>query len=221
EWETGFDARVFNNKVNIEATYYSKQTSDALLNLNIAPSAGASAGSILKNLGSVKNAGAEVSINAQLLDRRNFGWDVTIGGAHNKNKLVSLGKDDAGKALPRIGTTTRQQEGYPLNSQWYVPYTFSDANGDGFIAINEVAVSATDTVFMGPSIPADQLTIQSGFDLFRRKLRITASIDNKGGGTIFNQYNFLCLQTATCAAKSNPNAELWDQARSVAALSGT
>jgi hypothetical protein len=65
------------------------------------------------------------------------------------------------------------------------------------------------------------MTIQSGFDLFRRKLRITMAIDNKGGGTIFNQYNFLCLQTATCEAKSNPNAELWDQARSVAALSGT
>src|SRR5262249_45525541 len=29
------------------------------------------------------------------------------------------------------------------------------------------------------------------------------------------------LQTATCEAKSNPNAELWNQARSVAALSGT
>src|SRR5262249_29646420 len=71
------------------------------------------------------------------------------------------------------------------------------------------------------TIPADQLTIQSGFDLLNRKLRINMAFDNKGGGAIFNQYNFLCLQTATCEAKSNPNAQLWDQARSVAALSGT
>ncbi len=169
EWETGFDARTWNNKVNIEFTYYSKQTRDALLNLNIAPSAGASAGNILKNLGSVKNAGAELSLNAQMLDRRNLGWDVTISGAHNKNKLVTLGKDDAGKDLPRTGSTTRNQAGYPLNSIWAVPYTWSDANNDGLIAASEVKVSSTDTVFMGPSINTDQLTISNGIDLFRRR----------------------------------------------------
>ena len=221
EWETGFDSRVWNNKVNIEFTYYSKQTKDALLNLNIAPSAGASAGSILKNLGSVKNAGAELSVNAQLLDRRNLGWDVTLGGSHNKNKLVTLGKDDAGKDLPRTGSTTRNQAGYPLNSIWAVPYTWSDANGDGLIGANEVVVSSTDTVFMGPSINTDQLTIQNGFDFLNRRLRIIASFDNKGGGIVFNQYNFLCTQTSTCEAKSNPKDNLPDQARSVAANNGT
>ena len=221
EWETGFDTRVFSNKINIEATYYSKQTRDALLNYNIAPSAAASANSILKNLGSVKNAGVELQVNAQLVDRRNLGWDVTIGGAHNKNKLVKLGNDDAGNPLPRIGTTTRQQAGYPLNAYFHVPYTWNDDNGDGLIAVSEVHVSNTDTIFIGPSIPPDQLTIQTGFDLLRRKLRISASFDNKGGDAIFNQYNFLCTQTATCEAKSNPEAQLWDQARSVAANNGT
>jgi len=221
EWETGFDAKVLQNKVNVEFTYYSKQTKDALLNLNIAPSSGAAANSILKNLGSVKNAGAELSLNSQIIDRRNFGWDLTIGGAHNVNKLVKLGKDDAGKDLPRLGTTTRTQPGYPLNAFFAVPYTWSDANNDGLIGVNEVIVSNTDTTFMGPSLPADQLTIQSGFDLLKRKLRINILLDNKGGGVIFNQFNFLCTQTVTCLAKSNPNAPLWDQARSVAANNGT
>jgi TonB dependent receptor len=221
EWETGFDSRMWNNKVNVEFTYYSKQTKDALLNLNIAPSSGASANSILKNLGSVKNAGAELSVTGQVIDTRSFGWDLTISGSHNKNKLVTLGKDDAGKDLPRTGSTTRNQAGYPLNSIWTVPYTWSDKNGDGLIGADEVVVSSTDTVYMGPSIQTDQLTIQSGFDLFRRKVRINASVDNKGGGVIFNQYNFLCTQTSTCEAKSNPKDALWDQARSVAANNGT
>jgi TonB-linked SusC/RagA family outer membrane protein len=221
EWETGFDSRMFNNKVNVEFSYYSKQTRDALLNLNIAPSAGASANSVLKNLGSVKNAGVELSVNSQLVDRRNFGWDVTVGGSHNKNKLVTLGKDDAGNELPRLGTTTRTQPGFPLNAYFAVPYTWSDANGDGLIGVNEVIVSKTDTTFMGPSIPVDQLTIASGFDLLQHKLRINVSGDHKGGGVIFNQYNFLCVQTTTCLAKSNPKAPLADQARSVAANNGS
>jgi TonB-linked SusC/RagA family outer membrane protein len=223
EWETGFDARVLNNKVNVELTYYSKQTRDALLNLPIAASSGAAAANILKNLGSVKNAGAELTVNAQILDRRNIGWDITIGGAHNKNKLVKLGKDNNGKDLPIVRTTSTQwnKPGYPLNGFFVAPFTWNDDNKDGFIGINEVKVSATDTIFMGPSIPGDQLTIQNGFDLLRRKLRINLSIDHKGGGVIFNQYNFLCTQTQTCEAKSNPKAQLADQARSVAANNGT
>src|SRR6185312_4044396 len=52
-------------------------------------------------------------------------------------------------------------------------------------------------------------------------LRITILADNRGGGIIFNQFNFLCTQTQTCLAKSNPNAPLWDQARSVAANNTT
>ena len=73
---------------------------------------------------------------------------------------------------------------------------------------------------MGPSLPRDQLTIQSGFDLMRRKVRINSLVDNKGGGVILNQYNFLCVQTATCPP-SPPDAPTWDQARSVAANNGT
>ena len=69
---------------------------------------------------------------------------------------------------PRIGTTTRQQAGYPLNAFFHVPYTWKDDNGDGLIAVSEVHVSNTDTIFIGPSIPPDQLTIQTGFDLLRR-----------------------------------------------------
>ena len=40
EDEGGFEARVLNNRMNIDVTYYSKQTRDALISQNIAPSAG-------------------------------------------------------------------------------------------------------------------------------------------------------------------------------------
>ena len=68
EFEGGFEARVFNNRVNIDITYYSKQTHDALISQNIAPSAGPSSTTVLQNLGSVKNAGVEATIHATLVD---------------------------------------------------------------------------------------------------------------------------------------------------------
>jgi outer membrane receptor protein involved in Fe transport len=47
EFEGGFDTRLMNNRVNFEFTYYNKKTKDALFSEVIAPSAGASAGSVL------------------------------------------------------------------------------------------------------------------------------------------------------------------------------
>src|SRR4029079_18752970 len=70
EFEGGFEARVLNNRMNIDLTYYSKQTRDALISQNIAPSAGPSSTTVLKSLGSVKNAGIEATIHATLVDSR-------------------------------------------------------------------------------------------------------------------------------------------------------
>jgi hypothetical protein len=75
--------------------------------------------------------------------RRSFAWDVTFNGAHNSNKLKSLGIDPGtGKAIPPIiNTTTRQIEGYPINGYWQRPSKWADTNGDNIITPNEVTVS--------------------------------------------------------------------------------
>ena len=54
---------------------------------------------MLKNLGSVKNAGIEATIQTTLIDTRRLSWDVTLSGSHGSNKLVSLGRDATGAGL--------------------------------------------------------------------------------------------------------------------------
>ncbi len=217
EFEAGFDSRWLRDKVNVEVTYYRKQSKDALINQNIATSSGAPVGSVLRNLGAVRNAGVEVSVKTQFVDQPQFAWDVTVGGSRNRNKLITLGLDDNGKPIPTIGTVTRQQEGYPLNSFFVQAYTYADADGNGLISVNEVTLGDTG-VFVGAALPTDLVTMQHGFDLLKRKLRVTASLDYRGGFTLFNSgANFLCGQTDQCAAKSDPNASLFAQARQVAA----
>ena len=111
ETEVGFEARALRNRVNLDVTYYNKQTRDALISQNIAPSAGPATTSVLRNLGSVKNTGIEASIQAQLVDRRAFGWDVTLSGTHESNKLVSLGVDANGIPNKTIGTGSLRRFG--------------------------------------------------------------------------------------------------------------
>lgn len=217
EFEAGFDSKWINDRFNLEFTFYRKQSKDALINQNIASSSGSPVGSVLRNLGAVRNSGVEISTVTQLVDTRSFGWDVTIGGSYNKNLLVTLGKDDNGKPIPTIGTTTRQQEGYPLNSFFLQKYTYADADKNGLISASEITLGDTGT-YVGQALPTKLATVQSGFDLLRKKIRLTASLDFRGGHMIFNNgAQFLCGNTDACYAKSNPSAPLWEQAREVAA----
>jgi len=217
EFESGFESRLFNNVVNIDFTYYNKKTHDALIAQPIAGSAAPSATSVTRNLGSVQNSGLEATVSARLLDRRAFGWDVTLGGSHNTNKILSLGVDATGKPNPTIGTgTTRDSVGLPANAWFFLPYTYADSNHDGLIAPSEVHVGSN-VVFMGYSQPRDIFSVSNGFDVLDRKLRLNVLIDYKGGFSVFNNtVQFYCSNQPTCYEETNSSAPLWRQARNIA-----
>ena len=222
ELEVGFDSRVLANRVNVEFTYYNKKTRDALISQPIAPSAAASGGNnavttVLRNLGSVENNGLELNVTATLLDRRYFGWDMTVAASHNTNKVASLGVDSKGNPNPTIGTgATRDSVGLPVNGYFYRGFHYADANNDGLISPSELTIDSL--TYRGYSQPRDLLSIQNGIDLFGRKLRISSLLDYKGGGNVFNNsLQFQCQQSPNpCFDVSNPNASLFRQARVVA-----
>lgn len=218
EFEAGFEARVFSNRVNIDFTYYNKKTHDALINQAIAPSSSASATSVLRNLGSIQNSGVELLVNAQLIDRENLGVDVTVNGANNKNKVLSLGVDALGNPNPTNGTgAQRDSVGLPINGLFYRPYTYEDLNGDGYITKDEITVDP-DFEYVGASIPATTGAVTLGFDLFKRKIRIQGMFDYKGGYKIFDGgRSFQCANNSACPGLSDPNASLEDQAAAIAA----
>ena len=219
EFEGGFDTQLLHSRVNLELTYYSKQTKNALIQLPIAPNAAPSNTSVLANIASVKNAGVEATLNTQLVDMRQFGWDVTINASHNTNKVVSLGTNPGtGKPYPTIGTgTTRDSVGLPINAFFYHTYTYADSNHDGYITANEVTVNPAFSYMGSSATPRDLVSVQNGFDVLDRAFRINILLDYKGGYSLPNATtSFYCQQTNTCYTESNLHAPLWDQARLVA-----
>ncbi|HWJ12572.1 MAG TPA: SusC/RagA family TonB-linked outer membrane protein [Gemmatimonadaceae bacterium] len=217
EWEGGFESRMFNNRATVDFTYYYKKTKDALIAQPIAASAAPSATTITGNFGSIMNKGVEAVVNLTVMDRRNFGWDMTWNGSHTTNKILSLGVDATGKPNPTIGTgTTRDSVGLPANGWFFKPYTYADKNGDGLIDDSEVTVGSSDQ-YMGYSQPRDILSIQNGFDLFGKKLRLTGLLDYKGGFSVYNQtVQFYCSNQPTCYEETNTSTPLWRQARVIA-----
>src|SRR5439155_1438741 len=108
EIELGFDAALVDNRVNLQFTYYHKRAKDALIARTVAPSVGASA-TRFENLGAVRNAGVELSVNAILLNRPSLGRDVTFNASHNSNVI-----EDMGGVPPIVGTTIQERRGYPI-----------------------------------------------------------------------------------------------------------
>ncbi len=218
EFEVGFDANL-GNRVNTEFTYYSKVSKDALVSRILPPSLGTGLTSRLENLGEVRNAGWEALLNAQIFDKSSFGWDVTLSGSSNSNKLVTLG------GVPTIvsSSTAQQREGYPLNGWWSRGITsYEDKNKDGILTynsnatLNEVFVSDT-SVYLGNPLPRYEVSTTSGFDLFRRALRISAMVDYKGDFKGYNNTERIrCASRNNCSGLINPDASFKDQARTVA-----
>lgn len=233
EWEGGFEAQMLSSKVRLEYTTYLKTTHDALIQVNIAPSSGAAQLNPLQNIGSTRNTGHELQINAQLIDRRSLGWDITLTGSHESNKVLDLGIDPT-TGLGRIlnpGGTQRQLAGYPINSLWYRTYSYNDANGDGIlqsgVKVNGVDYSevVVDTNFhyMGYAFPRDIFSIQNGVDLLNHTVHLSALFDYRGGFSLQDGgNNFQCgTGPFACRETEDPSAPLQWQARNIAKVNGT
>jgi hypothetical protein len=185
----------------------------------VPPSAGTGSTSRLENLGEVRNAGWEALLNATLVQHARFSWDATLTGSANRNRLVSLG------GLPNIvsSSTSQQREGYPLNGWWSRRLmSWEDKDGNGIItynanaALSEIVVSDT-TEYHGYSIPKIEMSLTNGVDLFRRKLRLQAMVDYKGGHLIYNNSERIrCASRNNCRGLIDKTAPLWEQARVVA-----
>lgn len=218
EFEGGFETRVLDSRLTIEMTYYRKLTKDALVGAVVPPDLGSGNPTQRANLGSVQNTGFETTVNALLVDSPKFGWDATLSYSANGNKLVSLGTDAQGRPLPsQVGTTFRNQPGYPLFGYWQRKIrSYADKNGDGIITLDEITVDDSNT-FVGYSIPRYEATLNNGFDLLNKRLRLSFLFDYKGGYSLLNGTERIrCTGRNNCAGAYNKDASLFEQARAVA-----
>jgi TonB-dependent starch-binding outer membrane protein SusC len=162
-WETtnaynvGLDFGFNNQRYSGTLDWYTKNTSDLIFFIPIA--AGTNLGNfITTNIGSMKNKGYELSLNADVLprSRTGFSWTATVTAAHNTNSLLSINPNKSvtrvltGNISGGVGNLVEELEpGVPVNSFWVYQQKYGsngkpiysdtllnmyvDRNGDGFI----------------------------------------------------------------------------------------
>lgn len=106
--EAGVELHFLNNRINLDATYYTKKTVDQIMKVNVSTSTGASA--VLINAGEIQNHGVEVLLNLGILRTRSgLNWDMTFNWSKNTNKVNSLYTDPV---------TKQTLASYTLASAW-------------------------------------------------------------------------------------------------------
>ena len=107
-WETntninaGVDFELFGRKLTGSAEYFYRKTSDMLFWFSVPQSLGYNG--YYDNIGDMRNAGVEFSLNYNIVNTEHFAWSVNGNLTHYKNKIIRLPEERK--------TTTTKAEGY-------------------------------------------------------------------------------------------------------------
>jgi outer membrane receptor protein involved in Fe transport len=213
EVEVGADATLFTDRVNLEITYFNKQTKDALIFRELPRSLGVGDGRF-ENLGSVQNTGLELALYTRVLQTRSTSFDLDFVGSFIDNKLKELG-EGIEPILFNSGYQ-RHVEGYSLGGYWDESYTFNDANGDGLIGRDEVEVGS-EAVYQGSPFADTDLSFTGTLGVFNNRIVVRALMNYRGGKTLLNNTEAWRQGNSNTEALNDPNASLEDQARAIAA----
>lgn len=182
--EVGLDFRFFKNRLGFDIAYYNSKSVGQILPISIAYSTGYS--SLIFNSGTVSNKGIEAQLHVTPVEVNDFTWNVMFNFTKNNNIVEELPE---GFPLIEFETTglssTRSVgiEGEPFGVIYGGRFLRNDAGAilvgdDGYPLIDPVAG------VVGDPNPDFNLGIRNS--LTYKGLSLTAYIDIKQGGVIFN-----------------------------------
>ncbi|MBQ6861661.1 MAG: TonB-dependent receptor [Alistipes sp.] len=133
EWEKPWTTNLalhlgFWNRLNVDAEFYYKVTSDMLMEVP-QPTSDKGFGYYWDNVGEMVNMGAELSLNAVLVQTKDFMWGVNANVSYNHNEITEL--YNGVQEYERSNTNTKLVVGHPLGEFYINRYAgVNPANGD-------------------------------------------------------------------------------------------
>ena len=102
QWETsikydgGIELGIWKNRFNFTADYFINNENNLVLQVptplsaGIAGSNGTSGGTIAENVGKLTNKGIELSAGGNIIQHKDFVWNLSVNYTHLRNKVISL-----------------------------------------------------------------------------------------------------------------------------------
>ena len=122
-WETssqtniGLSFDALHDRLHLEFSYFNNNVDDLILSVPQSPSKGIVGNSILANVGSMYNRGVELSLGYQILNNKNWRWNVSANFTYLKNEVTALsGNEEAIISYTGSGSTNITKVGYSVGS---------------------------------------------------------------------------------------------------------
>ncbi|GAB3745720.1 TonB-dependent receptor [Spirosoma pomorum] len=210
-FNVGLDFDVFkNSRLSGSLNYYVRTNKDLLGSYNV-PNPPNIQGSTFANVGTMQNSGLEIQLNAAVVSRKDFSYNVTFAGATNSNRFVSF-SSDAYKGQKYIDVVGMPAPGSPGNIQrlqedtrigsFYALKSAGVNEAGALLVYNKngdviVANKATndDKRFIGNGLPTFTAGLTNSFRY--RKWDLTVFLRGTFDYQIFNTYAFYLGTPAT------------------------
>lgn len=248
ELEGGFDMGLFSDRLSAEFTYFVKESQDALIQRPLPPSFGltgdaGATGVIFDNLGSIRNWGTELALNARIINAPNISLNMRLAASTLDNRIEDLGED----IQPIVFNRGNQQhkQGFPTGAFFGRNYeVIADSlakrqaspvngrvllqRGDVRLIDDDPTTTANDTaIFQGRSLPTNTQALSADLTLFGF-VTVSGLVERRAGLKQLNYTEyFRCLTGynrgsansagGQCSAVGNPDASVEEQARFLAA----
>jgi TonB-linked SusC/RagA family outer membrane protein len=86
--DIGYELGLFRNRIEVMVDLYKRTTDNLLLNAQLPPTTGFS--TAFKNIGKLENKGLELTLNATVVESKDFGWESSFNISFNRNKVLAL-----------------------------------------------------------------------------------------------------------------------------------
>ncbi len=174
ELNIGIDFGLLKGRLSGSIDYYVRNTKDLLWTYTV-PVPPNLYNQLYANVGTIRNSGLEITINATPVKTRDFTWNSTLLYTRNRNKLVSFSNNDAGFKLTDLKTgnigadvqtwTHQILEGGSLGNFVSLRFLGIDATGNPIYEDQDKngVINEADRVIVGNAYPKFQLSFSNSF----------------------------------------------------------
>ena len=214
EWEGGADLGLWNNRLTLEVTGYSKRTTNALEVANLGFDFSDMPYEF--NLGTITNSGLEVALTGRLVGTRQLTWDVGVNASLNHNELLAINSSALVFTNQNLSAVQGQDRpGYPLNAYWApMLSSYADLNHDGILEYPQEIGTGDSVSYVGPTLRTRTLSVTTHLGVLRNALSLGALFDYQGGNYLLNENAWTGAINGNLASENAlSQAPLWEQAR--------
>lgn len=178
KWETktevdfGLDIKMFNSRLTGTFDYYKRETSDALITLNVPVPPNLYPTTVL-NAGKLQNKGFEMGLSFNAIRNNNFSWTTNLTYSTNQPKIISLSMGDiqygvrevGGLPAPLTGNVVRVEEGKPLGQM--IGWVYEGVAEDGSYILKDLdgngTINEADVDIIGQGMPKGEFGFGNSF----------------------------------------------------------